>query len=135
MFDLAGFGVSSWNKASMNLSKLAIGVSQDYYPEVLGKLFIINANWFFTSAWGIAKAWVDERTRAKISMLGKDYLKELLKYVDMELIPTYLGGTNTATFLDDYGPWMEYELVDSQEPGAVVGVRRIDDPLGDVFTP
>jgi len=37
--------------------------------------------------------------------------------------------------MDDAGPWQEYEVVDSIEPGAVVGIRRKNDPTGRVFTP
>ena len=52
----------------------------------------------------------------------------------MDQIPQFLGGTNDNDFLKDGGPWKYYEVVDSIEPGAKVGVRRINDPLGDIFT-
>ena len=35
---------------------------------------------------------------------------------------------------EDYGPWTEYEVVDSLDPNAVVGIRRKNDPLGKIFT-
>jgi len=35
---------------------------------------------------------------------------------------------------EDYGPWTEYDVVDSLEPDAIVGIRRKNDPLGKVFT-
>ena len=35
---------------------------------------------------------------------------------------------------DDYGPWNDYEVVDSLEPNAIVGIRRKNDPLGKVYT-
>ncbi len=46
-----------------------------------------------------------------------------------------MGGTNTAKLIDDAGPWSDYEFIDGHEKGAVVGVRRKDDPTGPVFTP
>jgi hypothetical protein len=52
----------------------------------------------------------------------------------MDQIPKFLGGYNENDFLKDNGPWKEYEVVDSTEPGAKVGIRRINDPLGEVFT-
>ena len=67
--------------------------------------------------------------------MGKDYLKYMLEYVDEDQVPLYLGGTNQADFIDDFGPWNDYDLIDSDEPGAVVGVRRKGDPSGRVFTP
>jgi hypothetical protein len=30
--------------------------------------------------------------------------------------------------MDEFGPWKEYELVDSNQPGAVVGIKRRGDP-------
>ena len=50
-------------------------------------------------------------------------------------IPKYLGGKNDLNFPCEKGPWLNYDIVDSTEPGAIVGVRRKDDPQGDVFTP
>lgn len=32
------------------------------------------------------------------------------------------------------GPWNDFEVVDSTEPGAVVGVRRKNDPTGKIWT-
>lgn len=43
---------------------------------------IVNAPWAFTAVWSIAKGWLDEKTRAKVNILGTSYLKELLKHVD-----------------------------------------------------
>ena len=34
----------------------------------------------------------------------------LLKYVDAENIPRYLGGTSDATLIDDAGPWNDPQL-------------------------
>ena len=45
-----------------------------------------------------------------------------------------VGGTCEISLKDDYGPWTEYEIVDSLEPNAVVGIRRKNDPLGTIFT-
>ena len=45
----------------------------DHYPETLGKMFIINAPYFFQMAWAIIRRWLDDRTKDKISILGSDY--------------------------------------------------------------
>lgn len=48
----------------------------------------------------------------------------------------FLGGKGASDFVSgDKGPWDLFELVDSAEKGAEVGVRRIDDPLAPLFTP
>jgi len=36
--------------------------------------------------------------------------------------------------MKDNGPWKDYEVVDSTEPGAKVGIRRKNDPMGEIFT-
>lgn len=52
----------------------------------------------------------------------------------MDTIPTFLGGNNEDTFESDRGPWNKYEIVDSTELGATVGIRLKDDPNGKIFT-
>lgn len=38
--------------------------------------------------------------------------------------------------MDNPGPWDDFDLIDSAEPGAVVGVRRKSDgPEGHIYTP
>lgn len=43
---------------------------------------IVNAPMVFTGVWAIVKAWLDEKTRAKIKIIGGGYTKKLLEYVD-----------------------------------------------------
>lgn len=47
---------------------------------------------------------LDENTVAKISVLGSDYSKELLKVIDAENLEVGFGGTCT-TPVSDIGPW------------------------------
>lgn len=69
-------------------------ISLDYYPEIMGKLVIVNAPFIFTGVFAIIKGWLDEKTRRKISLLGTNYMKLLLEYCNEDQIPTFLGGTN-----------------------------------------
>ena len=125
-----------WNKRVRAFTQSCAKVAQDYYPEMNSRMLITNAPSVFSAVWAIAKGWLDEKTRKKVSIVGsKNTLKELAKDVDMEVIPEFMGGKNKASALDDAGPWHQYELIDSNEPGAVVGVRRKDDPEGKIFTP
>jgi len=55
-------------------------ISLDYYPEIMGKLVIVNAPFIFTGVFAIIKGWLDEKTRRKISLLGTNYMKLLLEY-------------------------------------------------------
>lgn len=48
------------------LIQLASKIGQDYYPEIMGQMFIVNAPFLFTGVWAIVKGFLDERTRNKI---------------------------------------------------------------------
>jgi hypothetical protein len=61
--------------------KISIRISQDYYPEMLHKMYIINAPWVFRTIWGMAKGWVDEKTASKIEMSKKIPTKKLLEMI------------------------------------------------------
>ena len=67
-------------------------ISQNYYPERLGKLYMINAPWGFSTVWGVVKGWLDPVTVKKIHILGSGYKSELLKQIDPENLPTEVGG-------------------------------------------
>jgi len=62
----------------MRLLKMIIQVSTARYPECLGKYWIINSPLMFTAIWGIIKAWIDEKTKKKISVIGGNYMQTLL---------------------------------------------------------
>lgn len=47
-----------------------------------------------------------------LQLVGTNYQHHLLKYVDRENLPEYLGGTSKATLLDDVGPWQQQNLID-----------------------
>lgn len=55
-------------------------------------MFIINAPMLFSGVWAIVKPWLDDKTKAKIKILGSGYKKTLLEYVDEENLPDFLGG-------------------------------------------
>ena len=122
------------NKKVYAIIKSCMGVMQDNYPENLGKSFIVNAPMLFTGVWKIVKVFLDEKTVAKVNLL-RDGKKEMLEWIAEDQLADFLGGKNTAVLTDDIGPWNEYDFFDGHEKGAVVGVRRKDNPDGPIFTP
>ena len=96
---------------------------------------IVNAPMLFTGVWAVVKAWLDEKTREKIQIVGGGYTKKLLQYIDEDQLVDFLGGKNTSKIEDDIGPWIDFELVDGVNKNDVVGVRRkCDGPDGKLFT-
>lgn len=135
--DMKGFSVAKlWSKQVKGFLKHVTSLGQNYYPEMMGHMMIVNAPMAFTAVWAVVKGWVDEKTREKVNIYGgpKKYLKKLELHVDIKQIPVCLGGENEQSWLSDVGPWNDFELVDSAKPGAVVGVRRKDDPTGKIWT-
>ena len=88
-----------------NQKKRGMDSGNFYYPEILGKIFIINAPFLFTALWKIAKLWIDKKTQAKVSILGGSYKNELLESIDKDMLPDYLGGKRVGT---PKFPWDDY---------------------------
>lgn len=116
IFDLKG-GKTFPTKQMLNLMKVAAKVTQDYYPEILGAMYLVNANFLFRGVWAVVKGFLDEKTRKKVTILGKDYEATLLGLVDAQNLPAFLGGdcdcsaTTGNCMTSGIGPWKDYELV------------------------
>lgn len=86
----------------------AAAIGQDRYPESMGKFFIINAPWTFSTVWSFVKPWLDEVTVAKIDIVGSGYKDKLLAQIPAENLPKEFGGLcecSGGCSLSDAGPW------------------------------
>lgn len=111
IMDLKGVGITRAGQV-YGYVKQASGLSQNYYPERLGHLYVINAPWGFSSIWSVIKGWLDPVTVKKIHILGGGYQKELLEQIPAENLPKQFGGTcecEGGCELSDMGPWREKE--------------------------
>lgn len=91
----------------------ASAISQNYYPERMGKFYIINAPWGFSTVFSMIKSFLDPVTVAKIHVLGGSYKSELLAQIPAENLPKVLGGTCDCPggcMFADLGPWKEPEF-------------------------
>jgi len=94
----------------MGFLKIASNIAQNYYPEMLGNMMLINTTFFFKAIWTLVKGFIDEKTRNKIIVEKSSYLKKLLEFVDKENLPSIIGGECTCTqyggcLNSDLGPW------------------------------
>lgn len=106
IMDLKGVGLGMMSSAYGYLQQ-ASAISQNYYPERLGKLYVINAPWGFSSVFSVVKKFLDPVTVAKIHVLGSGYQKELLAQIPKENLPKQFGGECTCPGgceLSDEGP-------------------------------
>ncbi len=75
-------------------------------------MFFVNTSWLLRTAWVIVKGFLDSKTVGKIKILGGDFKEELLKHIDAENLPTFLGGTCQCApegcLIRCEGPWKKY---------------------------
>jgi len=102
--DFKGFQLGAVaNTKCRNLIMDIIRTTSDYYPELMEKCFMINVPALFSTAWRIAKTACEKATVEKISINGKNYLADMLKRIDAEQLPHFLGGENTAVSYESLG--------------------------------
>lgn len=107
ILDLGGVSLTNFYRVK-DFVMQAASVGQDRYPECMGKFYIINAPWAFSTVWSVIKLWLDEVTVAKINILGSSYKDVLLQQIDEENLPKVLGGKCDCPggcSLSDAGPW------------------------------
>jgi hypothetical protein len=106
ILDLSGVALSTFSSV-YNLVNQVSTIAQNYYPEMLGKMFIINAPMLFTAVWSVVKQMLDQVTVDKIQILGSGYKSSLLQFIDADNLPDFLGGNCKCAdpFHIDIGPW------------------------------
>jgi hypothetical protein len=111
IIDVESVGLGLLTGQTKQFLKIASDIGQNYYPEMLGTMFLINTGFFFNAVWTICKGFVDEKTRNKIHLEKSGYAKKLLELVDSENLPSILGGTCTCSHIEggclyaDIDPW------------------------------
>jgi hypothetical protein len=72
------------SKHSLRMFRDIAKRTQINYPETLGSMLIINAPFFFAGVWSSIKGFLDERTRSKVEIVGTNYKKRILEFVENE---------------------------------------------------
>jgi len=127
ILDLQGVGLGSFYRVKDYISQ-ASSIGQDRYPECMGKFYIINAPFGFSTIWSFIKPWLDEVTVAKISILGSGYKSVLLEQIPAENLPADLGGAckcEGGCSLSDEGPWMDPAIMEKVAEEKVAKRKRI----------
>jgi len=109
ILDLKGVSIRSFSNV-FGFVKQASNIGQNYYPERMGKFYIINAPMLFSSVWNLVKPLLDEVTAAKIVILNSKYQPTLLENIPIENLPAAFGGKcdcEGGCQLSDAGPWKE----------------------------
>ena len=70
VLDFKDLGMQHVSQKMLDQMKMYIGLDNTCYPELLGKMFVINAPFLAVQTWGMVKRWLDPRTQSKIEILG-----------------------------------------------------------------
>ncbi|XP_050226129.1 sec14 cytosolic factor-like [Mercurialis annua] len=88
--DLKGWGYAN---CDIHGYLAALCILQDYFPERLGKLFIVHVPYIFMAVWKLVYPFIDNNTRKKIVFVENKKLKStLLEDIDESQIPEIYGG-------------------------------------------
>ena len=107
ILNIKDIGIGFTNKC-LKYIKVSSKLTQDYFPETMGKMYVINASTVFSFIWSLVKPFIDEKTAKKIHVYEDDYLDDLLNDVDKENLPKFLGGScecKGGCMNSDIGPW------------------------------
>jgi hypothetical protein len=108
ILDLNNVSLSNFYSVK-NYVAQASSIGQDRYPECMGKFYIINAPYLFSTVWSLIKPWLDEVTVSKIAILSSSQFKaKLLEQISAENLPKEFGGLCECPggcSMSDAGPW------------------------------
>ena len=117
IIDCKGGDVLSFLSGKNNeMVKRLMHMGQNYYPEILGKQYIINAPAMFSIFWSFAKHFLDPLTQERIEISYGVNQKKLIMEVQVENLPKEYGGQVEADLRTNPGPW-DVELAESYKLG------------------
>jgi hypothetical protein len=89
VIDLNGWGYSN---CDIRGYVAGLDIMQSYYPERLGRVFLIHVPYMFMAAWKMVYPFIDERTRKKFVFVA-----------DKDLHSTLLDAIDESQLLEEYG--------------------------------
>ncbi|KAF5179300.1 Phosphatidylinositol/phosphatidylcholine transfer protein, partial [Thalictrum thalictroides] len=102
ILDVDGVNWMSFSKVARELVMQMQKISSDYYPEMLHKMFIVNAGSGFRLLWNTA--------------IGNKYQTEHLEVIDSSQLPDFFGGScscsNGGCLVSEKGQWNDPEIVE-----------------------
>ncbi len=107
--NLAGLGLGTFWSMKGQLQQL-LAILDNNFPELSGRVQIINAPYMFSTIWSWVKGWLPTATVDKIDIAGADYHDRIWQYVNREDWPRSLGGECDCADAkgcakSDKGPW------------------------------
>jgi hypothetical protein len=93
LIDLENFGLpDELDKTLHTIFSKLVRTLQLNYPEMLSKIYIINAVMHFSHLWNSLKQAIADRTKTKIVILGSRFESKLYEAIDPKNLPEVYGG-------------------------------------------
>jgi hypothetical protein len=93
---LEGFQSKQYNKENIRRDAATAKEMEDYYPQALRSLYIVNAPFWFTTTWKVMRPLMPTRFVEKFNVIAplknKKEFELFLKHASEEHLPTKLGG-------------------------------------------
>jgi hypothetical protein len=130
--DCKGFNMGMMNKKGREFLKIASTLGENYYPDIMWNMYVINTPFIFKAAWVAIKPFISEKSRNRIKLFGSKYHKELFKIVDQDNLPEKVGGNCTwehrggNCFIACPGPWDDHPGDEFGE-AATKKIQELDD--------
>ncbi|KAF5197694.1 Phosphatidylinositol transfer protein [Thalictrum thalictroides] len=88
--DYNGWGYSN---CDLNGTPTMLKILQEYYPETLGQVYLINQPYIFRTIWKIVSPFVRSNTKKKMVFVdSKEITSRLLQDIDEDQLPEIYGG-------------------------------------------
>ncbi|GBM35120.1 SEC14-like protein 2 [Araneus ventricosus] len=119
------------DKTIVEAGLMALKLLQDHYHDVVKVVYVVNAPSYFSSVFKLFKPVIKEALHQSIKVLDSNWKEELLKHIDADVLPVYLGGNRVdctgdpecgefigfgGTIDDDYYP---ADFLDPDDPEVV----------------
>jgi len=91
IIDLDGLGLG--HRHAVGLLQAATQLDSNYYPSIIGDVYIVNCPWIVPGLWEVVKSFLPSSTITKLHVLGSDYKEKLRALIDAEQLPEEYGGT------------------------------------------
>ncbi|XP_070205227.1 retinal-binding protein-like isoform X2 [Littorina saxatilis] len=95
IFDMEGVSSKMLWRPGLQMYLHLVKVLEDNYPEMMKRMFVVNAPRIFPLLYKLARPLISEDMKNKIHVLGGHFKDTLLQYIDAEELPVYLGGVKT----------------------------------------
>ncbi|GFW93983.1 SEC14-like protein 2 [Trichonephila clavipes] len=97
IFDMEGLTfANATDKKGIEYMILGLTIFQNHYPVLIGSVYVINISSYFMIPCSIVKSCLSPASLEKIHLMGTDDWKEaLLRVIDADVLPGFLGGTRT----------------------------------------